>query len=119
MANQRADADSDHAQVRVWCLGRASLALWSVLIYLLIIAAFTVPRLWTLGIITWPLYAPDEYIKGSYPFMWLVYICMPLLARDIYLHRKMRQPLSADLKAALWLAALSSVPAYTVIFGWL
>ena len=98
-----------------WRLGGLSASSWSVLAYLLIVAALALPRLGH----GWPLYGPAEYITGSYPLIWLVYICLPLLARDCYLALKGRLEATIELK----LFGLSLLPIsllfYRYLFGWL
>lgn len=102
---------------RPWRWGPCLLSTWSCLLFLVIILAFAVPRL-RQGGWSFPLYAAGEYVEGCYPLFWLVYLCLPLLARDIYLSRKHKRPLGPGVKLSLSLILIVFLPVYHFIFGW-
>ncbi len=102
---------------RYWRIGPYLLSTWACLLYHLIILAFALPRLGPRGW-TFPLYAPGEYVEGGYPLFWLVYLCLPLLARDIFLSRKQKRPLPKEVKFCLGWVLLGFAPIYHFIFGW-
>ena len=99
-----------------WRCGRLSLAFWSCLAYFALLIAFALPPLVRgRGL---PLYQPEEYVQGSYPLFWAVYVCLPLLARDIYLCRKEKVSFPSELKFGIGSILLASLAAYHFIFGW-
>lgn len=102
---------------RSWAWGPFSATSWSVILYLAMIAAFAIPRLVGGGFHI-PLYGPGEFIEGSYPMFWLVYVVLPLWVRDGWVCRKRGEPWSFDLKRSLVISVLATVAAYRFVFGW-
>jgi len=98
-----------------WRWGPLSAASWTALAYLLAVLIFTLARLGQ----GFPLYSYEEYITGSYPLILLVYICIPLLARDTYLFFRGRLKATAELKGVSLTLVLCSLLAYRYVFGWL
>jgi len=112
--------ESEHTEhlPRSWTWGPLSATLSSVLLYGAMIVAFALPRLIRDGAGV-PLYGPGEFIEGSYPMFWLVYVVLPLWMRDAWVCRKRGEPWSLDLKISLTVAVLVSGLAYRFVFGWL
>ena len=98
-----------------WRWGALSAASWAGIIYLLSVLVLGALRLGH----GFPLYTNAEYITGSYPLIWFVYIYLPLLARDTYLFCRGRLSEIAEFKWLSLALLLSSLLAYRYIFGWL
>ena len=101
-----------------WRLGRFSLFGWSVHIFLLIVLVFTAAGLFAAepGL---PLIVNDETYLGSYPLFWLVYVCVPLFFRDLFLFRANGQRLTAELKLGAITLVIVGLLAYRYVFGWI
>ncbi len=110
-------AGTDESKPRSWTWGPFSVSLWSVIVYVLLILAFALSRLRDSAFHI-PLYDKAEFIQGSYPMFWLVYICLPFIMRDVWVTRKSREPFSLDLRVAMVVALLVTILSYRYVFGW-
>jgi len=99
----------------VWRWGPLTVFTWSGLALLTIIAmqaGFGLARADTFPI--WK----DDYTIGAYPSFWLVYVCLPLAVRYVWVRKKLHQPIPSRF---FWQCTALSVVcgfAFHWVYGW-
>ena len=98
-----------------WRLGPLSLFSWAALVFALMAAAYSASRLGE----AFPLYDNEEYMAGAFPMLWLAYVCVPLIVRDVYLNAKGLLTHKTEFFVTLGLLVLGGLAVYRYVFGWL
>ena len=115
----KSEACETAAELRIWCWGPLNLSVWAAVVYVMFLLAFMFTGRPGHGEgFAFPLYGPEEYIQGTYPLFWLVYIWLPLFMREFYVHRKHREPVPRQFWLQLLALAAISLPVYHFVFGW-
>jgi len=105
-----------HKRKQSWRLGRYALFTWSVPVFVLIVLAFAAVKLWpNLGL---PRDGSSGLYDGGYPLFWLVYVCVPLFLRDLFVLHENGERLGTEHFVAVVVLFLSALLAYRFVFGW-